>query len=67
MTRPTYSVCDQKCSAIDGGKGEPDERSGEQGLPACPAEHEADAGRELGVFPELGALFRTRYLRQSCA
>lgn len=46
-------VSDQPDAAVDRGEPEAREGSGEERLPAGPAEDQADAGGELGVSPEL--------------
>lgn len=53
LAGPGGPVEQQEGEAVDGGHDEREERARDKCLPAEPAEPEANAHRELDVFPEL--------------
>lgn len=53
LARPARPAQQEQGDAVGRGEGEREERARDQGLPAEPAERDADAGGELDIFSEL--------------
>jgi hypothetical protein len=60
LAGPAGPVQQHQGATVDGGEDERDERARDQGLPAEPAERDADACGQLDVFPELACASGSR-------